>query len=98
MSYKKIILQCFKDLLEHYEYCKRKKRRTEIPYIEEEYFLVNNEEQKRLFKEFNKIPIKGKVKYYRSKSGRLWERSVSIKGLREAEKNKINPFPQIIKG
>ena len=67
-------------------------------YIEEEYFIVNSEEQKKLLKEIYPYPIKGKKKFYKSKSGRLWERSVSVAGLRQAEKNKVNPFPQMIKG
>jgi glutamine synthetase len=94
MSYKKIILQCLQDLIEHY---KSKKRKPYI-HVEEEYFLLDDEEQKKLIKEFNFEDIKGKIKYYKSKSGRLWERHVTDGGLREMQKNKVTPFPKIIKG
>ena len=98
MSYKKIILQCFKDLIEHYKYSKRQKKRSEIPYIEEEYFIVNSEEQKVLLNKWYPDGVKGKIKFYKSISGRLWERFVTYGGLREMQKNKINPFPKMIKG
>ena len=94
MSYKKIIIQCFKDLIEYY---KSKKRKPYI-HVEEEYFIVDSKEQKKLLKELDNTYIKGKLKYYRSKSGRLWERHVTDVGLREMQKNKVNSFPQMIKG
>ena len=98
MCYKKIILQCLKDLIEHYKYSKRQKKRSEIPYIEEEYFIVDSEEQKVLLNKWCPDGVKGKIKFYKSISGRLWERHVTDKGLREMQKNKVNPFPQMIKG
>ena len=66
--------------------------------IEEEYFLVNSEEQQKLFKEWYPKGVEGKVKFYKSKSGKYFNRIVTHAGLREHQKKKINSFPQSIMG
>jgi len=96
MSYKKIILKCIDDLIYHYKSQKRSK--IQIPYVEEEYFLVNSEEQQKLFKEWYPKGVEGKVKFYKSKSGKYFNRIVTHAGLREHQKKKINSFPQSIMG